>query len=80
MPNVKPWRTLPPKLVWFVGLRKNNKTYYVTRVNLKKSTVDWSVNRKTAIQFTTESGVHQFIDTYLGGRNDVVLVHAPEDD
>lgn len=80
MPNlIRSQYVSSAKLVWFIGLRKNGKTYYVTRVNTKKSTVEWALRRKTAIQFSTEAGVHQFIDTYLGGRSDIILVQAPED-
>lgn len=63
--------------VWFIGLRQNRKTFYVSDYDDDNNTVIWACNKADGIIFKTERAVHRFIHKHLHGRTDVFLIQAP---
>ena len=67
-------------MVWYIAKENNGKNYYITEIDKDTRAVTWTPIRKDSIQFATEQAVHTFIHAYLKERNDIFLVHAPEED
>lgn len=63
-------------LVWFIGLHKNGKIFYVTDYDDDNNTIMWA-SKKDGITFTTEKSVQKFIHKHLHDRNDIFLIQAP---
>lgn len=66
-------------MVWYIGLNKNRKTFYVTDYDDDNNAVLWSRKKEDCISFKTERGVHRFIHKHLHNRTDIFLVHSPSD-
>ncbi len=64
-------------MVWFIGLEKNKKTFYVTDYDDDNNTIMWSGNKGDGISFKTERGLHRFIQNHLNNRTDIFLIQAP---
>jgi len=65
------------EMVWFIGLEKNKKTFYVTDYDDDNNTIMWSGKKSDGISFKTERGLHRFIQKHLNSRTDIFLIQAP---
>ncbi len=63
--------------IWYIGKYHNNNIYYLTDID-DNSAVIWSSRRYNGITFKTIAGIHNFIDTELHNRTDVVVVQIDQ--
>lgn len=66
-------------MIWFIGLRRNRKTFYVADYDDDNNSVMWSEKKENGISFKSEQAIHRFIHRHLNNRSDIFLIHAPSD-
>ena len=64
------------EMVWFIGIKQNGKTFYISDFDDDNHAVLWSLKKEDGISFKTDRGVQQFVQKHLNGRTDIFLVHT----
>ena len=61
---------------WFIAKTQSNVIFYLSDFDDDNNTALWSRNMSDGMSFRTESGVLQYLSTYLNSRSDVHLILA----